>query len=790
MSPPIHALLAAAAETPHFFAEIAAILVMGAVIAYVAFRFGLVPIVGFLLAGVLIGPSGLGFVRDRALVDAAAEVGVILLLFTIGIEFSMQKLSRIKRLIFIGGGLQVVLASVLTMGLLAALGVAWKSGLYTGFLLALSSTAIVLKLLADRGETNSDQGQAALGILIFQDLAVVAMVLVVPMMGGAGGSALDVGVALGKAALIIALVLLFARRVMPRIVEAVARTCSPEIFLLTIIAICFGTAYLTSLAGVSLSLGAFLAGLVVSESPFSEHALGEILPLQILFSATFFISVGMLLDLGFLVQHLPLVLAAIALVLLIKLLTTGAAVAVLRQRPAITAATALMLAQVGEFSFVLERVGGEVGLFPAGLAQSGSQAFIAASVLLMVGTPALSAAGGLLSRRLERNAGAAAKASMEDAHDAEVSYENAENHVIVAGFGRAARQLVNALSNAGIPFVITTLSPAGANEAEEARYRVLRGDSSRQRTLQLAGTERAKMLVIADDDPAMAERIAAVARTLNPTMRLVVRTRYESEVKPLHVVGTDRVITEELESVLQVFAEVLRTYRIAPAEIEAREEVIRQGDYAGLVADAAPAAMAACNLDADCLDTRTVVVRATAAAAGSTIGSLDLGHRFGIAVDRVRHNGTVLSGTELDFVLTPGDELDLRGAAESFASAAELFRVTRADAEAPETAVATRTEEIDMEKTIELKPDPKTRCQHASSIRVVTPSARGCEDCLKTGSWWVHLRICMTCGHVGCCDSSPNKHATKHWQATTHPIVRSLEKGEEWGWCFADQEML
>ena len=785
----MHPLLAAVAETPHFFAEIAAILVIGAVVAYVAFRFGLVPIVGFLLAGVLIGPSGLGLVRDRALVDAAAEVGVILLLFTIGIEFSMEKLSRIKRLIFIGGGLQVVLASVLTMGLLAALGVAWKTGLYTGFLLALSSTVIVLKLLADRGETNSEQGQAALGILIFQDLAVVAMVLVVPMMGGAGGSALDVGVALGKAALIIALVLLFARRVMPRLVEAVARTCSPEIFLLTIIAICFGTAYLTSLAGVSLSLGAFLAGLVVSESPFSEHALGEILPLQILFSATFFISVGMLLDLGFLVQHLPLVLAAIGLVLLIKLLTTGAAVAVLRARPAITAATALMLAQVGEFSFVLERVGAQVGLFPAGLAESGSQAFIAATVLLMVGTPALSAVGGLISRRLDFNAGSAAKARMEDSEAAEVTYENAENHVIVAGYGRAARQLAHALGHAGIPFVITTLSPAGANEAEEAGHRVLRGDSSRQRTLQLAGIERAKMLVIADDDPAMAERIAAVARTLNPTMRLVVRTRYESEVAPLHGAGTDRVITEELESVLQVFAEVLRTYRIAPEEIEAREEVIRQGDYAGLV-DVAPGTIAACNLDADCLDARTVVVRETAPAAGSTIHSLDLGHRFGIVVDRVRRAGTVWPRAELDFVLAPGDELDLRGTASSFASAAALFRTTRADAEDAETAVATHVEGIDMERTIELKPDPKTRCQHASSIRPVTPSARGCEDCLKTGSWWVHLRICMTCGHMGCCDSSPNKHATKHWHATSHPIVRSMEKGEDWGWCYTDQEML
>jgi monovalent cation:H+ antiporter-2, CPA2 family len=479
------------------------------------------------------------------------------------------------------------------------------------------------------------------------------------------------------------------------------------------------------------------------------------------------------------------------LVLLIKLLTTGIAMAALRERPAITAATALMLAQVGEFSFVLERVGGDVGLFPAGLAESGSQAFIAATVLLMVATPALSAAGGLMSRRLDRRAGETAKARMrEDAEVAEVTYENVENHVIVAGYGRAARKLVNALSSARIPFVITTLSPAGANEAEEDGHRVLRGDSSRQRTQQLAGIERAKMLVIADDDPAMAERIAAVSRTFNPTLRLVVRTRFESEVRPLYQVGTDRVITEEQESILQVFAEVLRTYRIPPAEIEAREEVIRQGDYAGLVAEPGPGSVAACDLDKDCLDARTVVVRATAAAAGSTIGSLDLGHRFAITVDRVRRDGIVSSGAEPDFVLAPGDELDLRGEAASFAAAAALFRTTPADAAAPQTPVATRTKEIDMEQTIELKPDPRTRCQHVTAIHAVTPSARGCEDCLATGSWWVHLRICMTCGHMGCCDSSPNKHATAHWHATNHPVVRSMEKGEDWGWCYADQEML
>src|SRR5262249_30284840 len=388
---------------PHtFLTDAVALILAGTTIAYIGFRLGLVPIVGFLVAGVMIGPNALGLVRTPAVVDATAEVGVMLLLFTIGIEFSLERLAEMKTAIFAGGGLQVALAALGTLLVLLLFGVDWRSGLFTGFLVALSSTAIVLKLLADRNETATAQGRIGLGILIFQYLAVVVMVLLVPMLGGAGGSSADVVWALGKAGAIIAAVLLISRRLMPVVLELVARTCSPELFLLTVIAICFGTAFLTNLAGVSLSLGAFLAGLVVSESRFSQHALGEVLPLQILFSATFFVSVGMLLDLSFLVTHLPLVLAGILAVLLVKVVATRASVLALRARPPVAIATALMLAQVGDFSFVLERAGREIGLTPAGLGVAGSQAFIAATVVLMVLTPFLTAMGGAAARRVTR----------------------------------------------------------------------------------------------------------------------------------------------------------------------------------------------------------------------------------------------------------------------------------------------------------------------------------------------------------------------------------------------------
>jgi CPA2 family monovalent cation:H+ antiporter-2 len=731
-------------------------------------------------------------VRNQELVDATAEIGVILLLFTIGIEFSLEKLDQIKKLIFIGGGLQVILSTLGMAGLLFLLGIDWRVGIFTGFLIALSSTAIVLKLLTDRGETNSVPGQISLGLLIFQDLAVIVMVLLVPVLGGQGGSPADVGIALGKAALIIAVVLIFARKLMPKVLEAVARTCSPELFLLTVIAICFGTAYLTSLAGVSVSLGAFLAGLLVSESRFSQHAFSEILPLQILFSATFFVSVGMLLNLEFLAQNVPFVLTAIAIVLIVKVITTGASVFALGYKLPVVAASGLLLAQVGEFSFVLERAGREVNLFPAGMAEEGSQTFIAATVILMVITPLLAQIGMGLSRRIESRL--MKKELAEGALEPRLEIQSRlENHVIVAGYGQAARKLVRVLAGSGIPYIITTLSPIGANEAEAEGLPVLRGDASKLHTLTLAGIERSKMLVIADDDPSMAHRIASVARNFNPTLQIVVRTRYIADVESLTKAGVDRVVLEELESIVQLLAGILRDYQISREEIEADVEAIRSGGYAALrerMTDGEP--IVTCQgLDQSCFDTRTVTVRGGAPISSQPIASLRIEEEYGVKIQEIRREGIPINDLPSDFVVQPGDEIVLSGSAAAFAKVAPLFRTEVSEEIKEATLIPSARYDrygIDLEQVIELKTNSNsTNCSHLDRVQRVTPSAKGCGECLRTGDDWVHLRICMTCGHVGCCDDSKNKHATKHYHETSHPIIRSLEPGEDWAWCYPDE---
>ena len=671
--------IVAAGAAPAFFVDVALLILASAGIAYVCYRLGIIPIVGFLIAGVLIGPEALGLVSDKEIVDAAAEVGVLLLLFTIGIEFSLEKLARIKRLIFGGGGLQVGLATGLTVAILMGFGVSWQASLFTGFLVALSSTAIVLKLLSDRAEMDEEHGQVGLGLLIFQDLAIIVMVLLVPLMSGQGGGALSIGWALGKAALIIVAVLLFARRLMPRFLEAVARTCSPELFLLTVIGICFGTAWLTSLAGVSLSLGAFLAGIVVSESRFSEHAMGEIMPLQILFSATFFVSVGMLLDVGFLWANLPLVLGIVVAVVLIKILTTGISVRLLGYSTPIALASGLMLAQIGEFSFVLERTGREAGLFPAGLEGAGSQTFIAATVIVMILTPFLHSLGTRLRDRMMD--GDARQADIPDEAIAHGHIPALSDHVIIAGYGTSARYLVRSLARYDIPFIVLTLSPEGATEAEERGVTVLRGDYAKQHTLTLAHIDRARTLIVADDHPGMAHRVAMVARAINPDLHIVVRTSRRADLKTLHEEGVDCVIVDELESIVQLLGQVLKDHDVPIQDIDAVVGDIRGHDYEDILHEASQEA---------------------------------------VILDPVRET-----------------------------------------------------------------------CDHAHGRMTAIPLATGvCPECVALGDTWVHLRVCMSCGNVGCCDSSKNQHARAHFESEGHPVIRSLEPGETWGWCYVDDHYI
>jgi CPA2 family monovalent cation:H+ antiporter-2 len=390
-----------AVGAPPLVAELAITVVAAAIFGYIAQRIGLVSIVGYLVAGVVIGPFALGLIDDLELVEQMGEIGVIFLMFFIGLELSGDLIKKLGALMLGGGALQVGLTIGLVTVLALVFDVDVKTGIYTGCLVALSSTAVVLKLLSKRNETATPTGEVAIAFLIFQDIAVVILVLLVPMLGGDGGSIGDIVWATVRALIVIGLTVVVAKWVIPPILDRVAEYTDGEEFMLATIAIAGGVAYAVTLVGLTASLGAFVAGLVVAAGPHRERATENILPFQGLFAAIFFASIGMLLDPAAFLDLWPVILFFCLVVVAVKVIGTGTAAAIFRRPFPVVVSSAFVLAQIGEFSFILEKIGRDAGLSPAGRGDEGSQIFIAVTVILIAFTPLLFSIGKGLQHRLE-----------------------------------------------------------------------------------------------------------------------------------------------------------------------------------------------------------------------------------------------------------------------------------------------------------------------------------------------------------------------------------------------------
>lgn len=668
-SPPLSAGL-----TLPFLQDIVVLLVLGTFIAYLSYRAQMVPITGFLVAGVLIGPSGLGLVGDIELVDQMAEVGVILLLFTIGLEFSLEKLARMKRAIFAGGGIQVTVTAGFVIVICLWFGAGWGDSIYTGCLVALSSTAIVLGVLTDRAELETPYGQASLATLIFQDLAVVAMVLIVPVMGTQEGSTVEILRSLGQAIVVVGAVVWLARKVVPWLLRHIAETRRQELFVMAVGAICLGTAWLTSLVGVSLALGAFLAGLVVSESDYREHALSEILPFRSIFSAVFFVSVGMLLDLSYAATHPLLLLGIVVGVFLLKSIVTSGAFLSQGYPLRVAVGGGVALAQVGEFSFVLSRTGEAAGLAPAGLAEAGQQLFIASTVLLMMFTPFMVSTapriGSFIQKLLPWRP---ARQLRSETTNASVDLDD---HVILIGYGPAGRHLARVLDNSGIPLIVLEMNPKSVRDARDAGFPALYGDAARRHLLKAAHIEQAKLCVVVINDREAAQRITRLAHEENPTLQVIVRSRYVADIAGLEDAGADEVVTEELETTLRLFSRVLGAYRVSREKIQQYVSELRADDYRLLRDQEMQEAhrLVLEGLDAEGLHTRAVRIRDNAPIAGRTLREVGLRQRYGLTVLAIRRDDDTIGNPAGDFKLNVDDRLVMVGTSDQFVKAGDLFR--------------------------------------------------------------------------------------------------------------------
>ena len=631
-------------------------------VVFIFHQFRLPSIAGFLVAGALIGPHGLNLIGDIGTVQVLAEIGVVLLLFTIGIEFSLVQLASLRRLLFVAGPIQV--GSVLLVAWLGAMvvGLTWQEGIFWGFLVSLSSTAIVLKALSNRGDSDSIHGRTTVGILIFQDLAVVPMMLLTPILASRGeGSGGSVLYTLAGSILVVGLIIAAAWYAVPKLLEHIVRSRSRELFLLTIIVLCLGIAWLTSLGGLSLALGAFIAGLVISESEYSHQAMADVLPFRDSFNSLFFVSIGILMDWRVLIDHTVLVGGLLLAILLVKFVAGGAASLAMNIPPRSAFMVGVSLAQVGEFSFLLAQQGQESGL----LRGAPYQVFLSVSVLSMIVTPFLMQWSPLMARRIEAVQRLRHWLPMRtEAHmlQTEGKQIRLKDHVIIVGYGLNGRNLARVLSETEIPHLALDLD--GDTVRRESRHGVpiYYGDATNPNVLRHVKIEDAKVLVVAISDPFITRRTVQVAKGLNPKVRVVVRTRYLRELEELHDIGADDVVPEEFETSIEIFALVLRTYNLPQDFITIKAEQVRREGYALLRRSELPelahhlrggtltdAEVETCRIDDD------------SPAVGKTLMELSIRPRTGASVIAWTRDGVTESNPGLKTKLKGGDIVVLLG---------------------------------------------------------------------------------------------------------------------------------
>lgn len=633
-------------------------------------RLSVPSIVGFLLTGLIAGPHGLGLTQADREVEILAEIGVILLLFTIGIEFSLKNLLRIKRAVSIGGSLQVGLTLLAAFAMTRHFGQAANESLFIGCLAAVSSTAIVMKLLQERDETRTPHGGTALAILIFQDIAIVPMMLITPILAGhAGDMSRAFILLLAKGVVMIGVVFVGAKYVVPLILSQVLRTRSREVFLLSVLAICLAVVWLTSRFGVSLALGAFLAGLIVSESESSHDALGHISPFRDVFTSFFFVSVGMLLDFHVLFQK-PLLIAGLTIgVLVAKSIIAGGVTSMLGYPLRTAILAGLTLSQVGEFAFILSKSGIEHGL----LSDENYKLFLAVSVVTMAATPFIISAAphvadGILRLPLPRRlvSGLGPIASTQDAEQT--------NHVIIIGFGVNGRNVARAARAADIPYVIVEMNPEIVQTERANGEPIFHGDAVHDAVLHHANIKAARVVVVVISDDAASRRIVVTAHALNPTAHIIARTRHLAEVEPLYRVGANEVIPEEFETSVEIFTRALMEYLIPHDQIEQFIAEVRADGYKmfrTLPKDVPP--VSDLKVHFPDLEISVLWVDPKSPFVGKSLAEIALRGRYEVTVLAVRRSEEILTNPHGELRIEFDDEVYLLGTPEKIAQVADLF---------------------------------------------------------------------------------------------------------------------
>ena len=648
--------------------ELTLIYLLAAVLGVVVFRsLKLPPMLGYLVVGVVIGPNALALAQNSDGVRHLAEFGVVFLMFAIGLEFNLPKLRSMRRHVFGLGLLQVLLTMTLTVlgafllnWLLPSLwNIRWQTALALSGVMAMSSTAIVVKMMAERLELESEHGKRVMGILLFQDLAVVPLLVLIPALGSpANEMFMALGLALLKAVVLLALLLMGGQRVMRWSLTQVARHKSNELFMLALLLITLGLAWLTELAGLSLALGAFIAGILISETEYKQQVETDIRPFHDVLLGLFFITIGMLLDWHILLQRWPLVLMLMTLSLLLKLSLITLLTRLMGATTGVALRTGLYLAQAGEFGFVLLSLSHEKGLVDAALLNP----ILASMVLSMLATPFVIAYSNRIVMKLV--ASEWLQQSLQMTHIARKSI-NTSKHVIICGYGRCGQNLARMLEGEKIPYMALDLDPDRVHQAAAAGNSVVFGDAARLQALSAAGLSRASAVVITYLDVPGAMKVLANVRAHAPQVPVIVRTQDDHALDKLRAAGATEVVPEAIEGSLMLASHALalvgvpmrRVIRIVQDQRDARYNLLR-GYFHGA--------------DDNAVDegTQERLASVTLPAAARVIGRplsalLPLIPEVRV-VNLRRHNGKNLAPTQ-ELLLESGDTLVLSGRAEALA---------------------------------------------------------------------------------------------------------------------------
>lgn len=623
-------------------------------------------LVGFLLAGVIIGPGVLGLVRDRTTIEVLAEIGVVFLLFTIGLQFSLRELVRMRTMVLGVGGAQVGLTLAATALLCRAAGLPWPTAVLLGMLVAMTSTTIMMKILEGRGEIHSPHGRLALAISIFQDLSVIPMMLVLPLLGGVDTTPGAGLVTLLKTLAFVVFILVCARYFYPWLLHRVVQTRSREMFAYTTLFFALGTAYAAGLAGISLSLGAFLAGIMISESDYSHQIITEVTPLRDSFSSLFFVSVGMMVEPA---QWILQPLEMLALPVGVVLLKAGIVVvigALFGYSIRVAVLAGLAVAQVGEFSFILAQAGRSLELLSA----EQHTLFLSLAVVTMAVNPLLMRLAPMLTEQAQRVAwleripfrrrpaspsAAAAPAPSPSGLPA------LRDHVVVVGYSVNGRNVAHALRRLSVPYLVLEMNPRTVLRERALDQPVLYGDATQVTVQRLVGMERARALVVSIADPAGNRQIISTARRVNPDLLIIVRTRFISEVDELSRLGANDVVVEEFETSLELTGRVMAAYGVPVHRIARQMEELRRGRYEGLRSETADDAHTTLRglLSSGELD--EITLEGDCPALGRSLRALDLRARTGVLVVGLERREELTVAPDPDLPLAAGDVLFLWG---------------------------------------------------------------------------------------------------------------------------------